>query len=347
MDIKGIRKILGHLKPRTTKMAGGKYMYASCPMAPFSDGHKNAIDANPAFWVMINDNGSSVCGCWACGIKAMPFVKFLEELNTKRNGDLVETINYARSHELPYSGKAAIAEAKKLIQYDYTPMYAAAYLQDLDVMPWEWLASKGVHKRSADAFKIGLDIHSGSVIFPAITRDGKIAGAQSRPISAGASEQKYSTILKFQSTNYLFGLHLFGENPEFDGEASVFEGPLDVMHCYEEDVPNPLGMFGSSLHEGQIALLKELGVVQLNLMQDPDAAGQKGVTLSLEKIKEFYPSLYVRTPKLSADPKKMSAQQFKQTLESGDVKCQELQTADSLMKTMDRMAQKSTRRPRQ
>jgi len=331
MDAKEVKAVLQRMKqPTVKKSSGSDFIYTNCPFAPYSDGHSKNFDTKPSFFV--STSSPSFCGCWVCDFKNRPFVYALKELagHTSTYKEAYElAVEYdLRNLNRKQSGFSAGFKIQRMVYTGYDERFRA----DMDVMPMDWLASKGVHEKGVESFQIGVDVSSGSVVLPSIDRDGKVVGAQARSIYQGSEKNnKYISILKFSSKAYFFGEHLL--NDETD-TVVIFEGPFDVVHAWEQGVENSLAVYGKALREEQIQKLKKWGVQYCYLLLDPDAAGQNGIEESKKLVESLYPELVIYTPKLPCDPKKMSKKQFQQVLDEENAKWRKKSNLESLEKSL-------------
>lgn len=340
MNYDEIQRVLGVSKrSKIKRSSGSEFVYADCPMAPYSDAHSKNYDSNPSFYVTISS--PSFCGCHACGFNKKPFVYLLKDLARLSKHfipayELAVKYDTKNLHRRDTGFKAGFT-ADRTIYTGYEERFRA----DMDVMPWDWLDSKGVHEKGVETFKIGLDVASGSVVLPSIDLDGEVVGAQARTIYQGTEKAKYVTILRFPSKSNFFGEHLLNLETQ---TVVIFEGPFDAVHAWEEGVENTLAVYGSALHEGQILKLKNWGIQICHLMLDPDAAGESGITESKALVERLYPELVIYTPTLPCDPKKMSADQFNQAINQENVKWLKKSNRKSLERAMMKLTSPSAGR---
>lgn len=332
MDADKITRVLQRMgRTNIKRSAGSPFIYTNCPMAPYSDGHSKNFDSNPSFWV--NMSNPSFCGCWSCDFDSKPLVYILKEL-ARKSDKYKEAYKLALEYDARYLNRKTtegFGQGFRANRMVYTG-YDKKFRSDMDCIPWDWLASKGVHEAGVESFRIGLDVGSGSVVLPSIDRDGTVVGAQARSIYQGSEKNnKYISILKFSSSNYFFGEHLLDEE---NNAVVIFEGPFDAVHAWEEGVENTLAVYGKALREEQVLKLKKWEVQYCYLLLDPDAAGQAGIQESKKLIDRLYPELVVYSPELPCDPKNMSAKQFRQVLEQENAKWRKKASRESLEKTI-------------
>lgn len=334
-------------RTRIKRASGSKFVYANCPMAPYSGLHKSNNDSSPSFYVTISS--PSFCGCWVCGFekpKGKTFARLLEELTA-------ESPVFKEAYELAmhptYDGNnlhkrdSGFAPGFKVDRLVYTG-YDERFRTDMDVMPWNWLDTKGVHEKGVETFRIGVDVGSGSVVLPSIDRDGQVVGAQARSIYQGSdTDSKYVSILKFSSGENFFGEHLLTDEPN---TVVLFEGPFDAVHAWEEGVENVLAVYGKALRDGQILKLKKWGIQYCFLLLDPDKAGQAGIAESKELVEKLYPEMVVYAPKLPCDPKQMTSNQFRAVLEQENNQCLTKVTVESLDRALKKLTSPSATKRR-
>lgn len=327
MDAGTIKRVMQRMGQTTIKRSSGSaFVYTNCPFAPHNDAHSKNFDSKPSFYVSISS--PSFCGCWVCDFKNRPFIYALKEL-AGHSPAFSEAYKLAvqkdgRNLNQKGNGFSAGFKINRMVYTGYDERFRA----DMDCMPWDWLESKGVHKEGVESFRIGLDVSSGSVVLPSIDRDGKVVGAQARSIYQGSEKNnKYISILRFSSKAYFFGEHLLTKNAD---TVVIFEGPFDTVHAWEEGVDNVLAVYGKSLREEQVLKLKKWGIQYCYLLLDPDAAGQTGIEDSKKLIDALYPELVVYAPELPRDPKKMTAEQFRQVLEEENAKWRKRASLESV-----------------
>lgn len=327
------------------KRSGEDHIAYPCFMAQYSREHKFRVSRKTHGWARICNNGESWAGCWVCDTK-MPIVRLLRKACAK-SPRFKPALKMAI--DLEKNGGARFEPEIDLTynpdDVDYTKLYYKKYRNNKKLLPWKWLKSKGVTGRGTKAFKIGVDIESGSIMLPCVTRDGKVVGAQSRSVAENSSENKYITTLKFNARDHLFGEHLLGTEGLLEpDEAALFEGPLDAVHAYEVGVNNTAACFGSSIRPGQAKLLRHREIDTIWLLLDPDVAGQEGIKKSKKVLRKYYPEAVIYTPKLPADPKEMTAEQYKSILTIGEDLWQRKGSRESLERLLSRLTS-SDRRP--
>jgi len=348
MNSEQVREILAMLPGvRRIKESMDGFIHCGCFLAPYSNDHTHDIDRKPSMWISV-DKGLSRCDCWTCHPKRGSFVETLEYFNTMSGGKYNHVVAHAKKVEkwISFGRRREV-----YLPTDHDTDYNSKYGRHTVALPFDFLKSKGIREENTlKQFRIGADPSRGLVTFPIITRGQRVVGAQARSIMGEReSGSKYFQLYTdCQKSSHLFGEHLLElelvhypsglDVWEFRGKSiTVWEGPLDVMHVYEEGLRNAVGIMGSQVSEAQaIMLLRFAGNKPITIVLDPDAAGRHGAIESVNRIfTDAAPEANVRMIVPPKDPKQLSRQELIDML-SGEVTWQKRSLLELLEQDLER-----------
>jgi DNA primase len=112
----------------------------------------------------------------------------------------------------------------------------------------------------------------GRTVFPVYDFDHKCVGAVGRKISSTWKTIKWKNSKGFKASRTFYGLWNYNRT----GRAIVVEGQGDLLRLRQAGYSDSLGMFKKELSEDQIRILRDMGVVDLLVITDSDAAGELG-----------------------------------------------------------------------
>jgi len=266
-DITRLSELWGTTISRSTE----KEVTMQCPFAPLGYGHKSNEDRNPNFNVTINDQGISVCFCFACGsggtvkqvayklFKSSGDIKYKEALALveKVDGgkyDPLYSVDKSKSKSVEIQNDKVIVRVMKMAKKGVSPILKARGISDGDVKKWDLRFDELNHRD----------------LFPMLDYKHNLVALSGRRIHAE------------QTPKYLH----YGESPAnitkiFYGEQFIdptvssgilVEGPTDTI-VTSRHFPNVLGQSGA--HIITAARLKRLKrwFRTITLLYDSDAAG--------------------------------------------------------------------------
>lgn len=306
--------------------SSGDYLHFRCPFAPYKNEHQNHIDQSPSAWMSFS--GFPVFGCWTCTPQNMSMTTVVEHINLLSGGKFGKAVDFARNLDKTVGHKSPV---RVYLPFDRTTEYTER-LKNRTNLPTDFLTEKGTTKQSTiDAFKIGTDTKRGLVLFPIITREQVVVGAQARSFMNTSAGGKYFSYYEDTSkSHHLFGEHLLELVPhetesglvtwDFTGNGIiVFEGPLDCMHAYDVGLRNVVAIMGSKIADKQMDLLIEyIGGTDtskkpktVHFVLDPDAAGRTGMAASVQNLfVDKNPNINVIGYLAPKDPKQLTKQEF-------------------------------------
>ena len=102
------------------------------------------------------------------------------------------------------------------------------------------------------------------------------------------SHGKWKNSFDFEAGNVLFN-YWFAKEPIRKSQTVILvEGQGDVLKVEQAGIHNSLGIFGTSLKEGQQKKLQELGVMSVILALDADKAGEKANKKIESQLRRYY-----------------------------------------------------------
>lgn len=169
------------------------------------------------------------------------------------------------------------------------------------LIPSRYYMDRGFKPETLDYFDVGLCIETNAqmhdrVVFPVYDIDDEhVIGYVGRDVTE-QSERKWINSKGFNASSYLFNYQKALESAREKGVMILCEGQGDVMRLYEAGIENAVGIFGSSLSDGQVRLLHESGCLKIILALDPDKAGQDCRKKIHEKLAELYHIEEIKLP---------------------------------------------------
>lgn len=158
-----------------------------------------------------------------------------------------------------------------------------------------WALGKGYSETSLIESGIGLknergwvDRFRGRVMFPIYSISGRILGFGGRVLEQNAKTAKYLNSPEnpiYSKSNVLYGLYQARQAIVKADEAFLVEGYTDVISFHQSGVKNVVSSSGTSLTEGQIAMLRRY-TDNITLLFDGDAAGLRASFRGLDMMLE-------------------------------------------------------------
>ena len=236
--------------------------------------HPDHDDTNPSMRI---DRVTGVFNCLSCGFKGNIFKHFdkpANYLDIKRE-KLKQTIEQKRSESIGFRLPTDIL------------MYAGN--------------ERGIKKETYAKFGAFISQQSpfqGRIVFPVYDITGKIVAFNGRVLGEHLGDvPKYI----FHPPKAKLPLYPTNVTP-IKGRVILVEGIYDVINLHDKGLTNALCCFGThNINEQKLQLLKMRGVEQVDIIFDPDTAGQNAV----EKVKELCDKVLLKhhSVKLSGDVK--------------------------------------------
>lgn len=181
-------------------------------------------------------------------------------------------------------------------------IYRDDYLSQFSVVPIDyWEKGRGFSKKTVQAFELGYDMLSDSATIPIRNIEGQLLGVIRRAFNPSDDEPRYKYPLKFKRSHHLFGEWRVEADPTAT-HVVLTEGSLDAIRVTEAGY-NGMAIYGSSISETQVRVLRRLGVLRVTLFFDDDAAGRKARDRCLGQVynrrrgkvvKDYRPELDLR-----------------------------------------------------
>lgn len=124
-----------------------------------------------------------------------------------------------------------------------------------------------------DCFSVGKKMY-GRAVVPVYDEDYNYVGCVGRTTN-DAYQPKWINSDKFKKTLYLYGYNITKKYAQKKGALFLVEGQGDVWKLYQSGIKNAAGIFGSHLGEDQLIILEKSGVLDIVILTDNDAAGEK------------------------------------------------------------------------
>lgn len=123
-----------------------------------------------------------------------------------------------------------------------------------------------------------------AVVFPLHDVYGQVIGFKTRPFYNGRTvDEQGRKLPKFVATSsnspvfaaddHVYGLHIARRHME-NGRLICVEGNVDVLMAHQHGIRNTVGLDGSALNERKLRIMEEVGVRELVVVMDGDAAGR-------------------------------------------------------------------------
>lgn len=177
----------------------------------------------------------------------------------------------------------------------------------------EWL-DLGFSKEILGQFKVfkcttrGRPMY-GRIVVPFIDDKGRIVGFTGYKTDQIISDIKWKNSKGFRKSLYVFGLYFVPKNT-----TSIFlvEGPKDCIMMHQAGYTNCIALFGNSISNDQIKLLKDRGITTINILLDPDSVGIDCSKRIEKKLKLMFNQVNIL--KTSKDPGKLTVEELQREL---------------------------------
>lgn len=199
----------------------------SCPLAPWSKGHRSNIDRTPSMGIRVNPTGESVVHCFSCdyGGTVQSLVEALHAYGDKDYSDLVHTIVNMEAGD----PDGLVKEAESSL-FSSEPRCSDMLLEESKIAhtlgrycPY-LRHNRRLDEESIKQWEIGYDAKFRRVTFPVRRHDGSLVGMVGRAIS-DHNRPRYWNYFSFDKGRYLYGEHLIKESPSI----VVSEGIIDAI----------------------------------------------------------------------------------------------------------------------
>ena len=266
--------------------SGDWHLTCRCIMAPIT--HLKRFDRSPSMTVSYGIGSESWVECFSCGYKA-PLEKTLYALAAQGIVDTGVAMDYteAKTNKL-----VLFSEVKPTGDECYDIPLAHLEKNEYSPLMLQFLEQKGIPVETAKRFQLcyvpkghsdewmPLDDNEEPrvVKHPGIAVPMFIKGPDQKMTCIGAQLRylegkfRYFTLYKFSSSSRLYGEHIL---PLAEGRPLfVVEGPFDALHILSCGFL-AVALFGTTVNDAKVELLKSAGASCVHLLLDPDAPGQK------------------------------------------------------------------------
>lgn len=150
--------------------------------------------------------------------------------------------------------------------------FPESYLSQFDVPIDYWKQQRGIGNLAQKAFQLGYNPMGNYATIPIRSQHGDLLGVIKRPFDPHA-DHRYQYPYKFERKSNLFASWMVEKDQSID-RVVLTEGSLDAIKVWQAGIP-AMAVYGSSVSTQQIRLLRRLGINNVTLMFDDDAAGRK------------------------------------------------------------------------
>lgn len=159
-------------------------------------------------------------------------------------------------------------------------VYPDSWLDQFTSIPTDyWEDVRGLSPKTIDMFDLGYDPFTDAAIIPLRDSHGRVLGVIRRHM--GNYQPRYLYPKGFRLSKHLFGANIVRAMKM--RTVALCEGSVDCMALWDANVP-AMALLGSRLSQHQSRLLREVGVRNVILFMDNDAAGQAAIPDIIEGL---------------------------------------------------------------
>ena len=243
-----------------------KEVTIACPFAPYG-GHRGVIDHNPNFGIKVNDEGKSVCNCFACrrGGLLSRVIQELVELDKKFQPALDFVNRQDRGIFIPSKPKGKV----KIVDESLVKIMRAVRNNDIS----DTLKKRGVTAKEVKRFRLAYDLMHDRDVFPVYDHANQLRGVVGRRVEDDMAKKYHNYGEAVQLTEVFYGEQFLDLTHD---TAILVEGPLDMIKV-SRIYKNALALCGNMvMGEERITKLKKW-FERVTLMLDADPAGNSGM----------------------------------------------------------------------
>ncbi|MDA1127615.1 MAG: DNA primase [Chloroflexi bacterium] len=311
-DIKSRLDIIEVVSARTPLQKSGRSYKANCPF------HQ---EKTPSFHVFPDRQSWRCFGACATGGDVFSFVMRAENLEF---GEALRQLAQQTGVVLPQKGESPRDEAAHKINEDTRSFFQRTLASAQGASAREYMNQRGLDKKAAEAFEIGLspsdgeslknhltregyspeelvsagvvrkgddglyrDLFRGRLMFPIRDAHGNLVGFGAR--SLDGSEPKYLNSPQgplFDKSRLLYAMDRARTDVRKDGVVIV-EGYMDAIAAHQAGFKNVVAQMGTALTEFQVDEIRRL-TSTMTMALDQDSAGQTATLRSLDVILESF-----------------------------------------------------------
>ena len=171
-----------------------------------------------------------------------------------------------------------------------SPIISRENLRQRLIIPSEYFILRGYSSEVLDEFDVGLSsVNSGimrkRVVVPVYDEDYNYVSCVGRLPHENITPQnpKWMYNKGFQKSSFLYGLNIAKKYIEQSASVILVEGQGDVWRLHEANYKNTVGLFGADISDDQILLLEKTGALNVIVLTDSDAAGNKAYEKIIDK----------------------------------------------------------------
>ena len=204
------------------------------------------------------------------------------------------------------------SDTKEVMEYREI-IYPDSVLDGLNFAPQEWL-DLGFSREILGRFKVfkcerrGVPMY-GRIVVPFIDHLGRIVGFTGYKTGDIVSDIKWKNSKGFRKSRYVFGLYFV---PKEATSVYLVEGPKDFIRMHEAGYTNSVALFGNSICNDQVKLLKDRGITTINILLDPDSVGIDCSARIEKRLKILFDKVNIL--KTSKDPGKLTVDELRKEL---------------------------------
>lgn len=273
--------------------------------------HKNGREQSPSCGILLNDRNvnskihkAGTVHCFTCGEthtleEMISHVYGKNDKGTYGKEWLLENFQILSTNDIVFDYEFTIEPLQKSVEIEYS-----SYKQY-----HPYMAHRGISEKVADAFELGYDKASDSIVLPLFDKDNKCIMLIKRAVDA----HRYMNTSGASKTDSVFGIQMvYKKLNQLVNSPYVFvvEGPFDVLKMWENGFP-AVGIMQASISETQINLIKKLPFQKIVIATDNDEAGRSVANKLADKLSDSKEVFILQYPKGIKDPGDMTAEQFK------------------------------------
>lgn len=272
--------------------------------------HKNGREQSPSCGILLNDRNyggklykAGTVHCFTCGAthsleETISYLLGFEDNGRKGKDWLLTNFSILSTADIVFDMELGLPTPVQEVPYKKFKQYHS------------YFKSRGVSDKVADAFDLGFDDATNSVVLPLFDKTGKCIMLIKRSLT----EHIYINTSGGHKTSSLFGIQvLYKLLPKLVNNEYVFitEGPFDVLKMWQAGFP-AVGIMQASISTTQLDLIKKLPFNKIVIATDNDSAGREvawKLADALHKVKDVYIMTY---PNGVKDPGEMTEDQLRE-----------------------------------
>lgn len=204
-----------------------------------------------------------------------------------------------------------LSTSEILFNYDFTIKPITAGIDYLSFKQYHpYFQQRGISEKVADAFHLGFDPYTNSVVLPLFDKSNKCIMLIKRSVT----EHMYMNTSGASKTDSVFGIQMIYQKlSQLTNSQYVFiaEGAFDVLKLWQAGYP-AVGILQASISDNQIDLIRKLPFQKIVIATDNDKAGKDVAIKLAQKLSSNKEVFFLKYPKGVKDPGDMSSTQLKE-----------------------------------